>query len=221
MLAAGTTIGDTTISLYCNPFDQTDATANLVAYDDDSNGLLSAFIATDGITLTPGNVYWFVLATFGNGATGDYTIEFSTNVVLAEHAPMVNVNAVTQPNSDVNVYWATSAEYGVDHFNVWRSDAPDGTFAMVNGSPIAATGAGEYTYTDTPGAGTWYYIVEAISIHGMSELHGPVAAGLPTDVSLTGFGGDSAGGSLLPAAALLLLAVAGMGALIVRRKSVA
>ena len=63
----------------------------------------------------------------------------------------------------------------------------------------------------------WYAQVDQMRIEGdVDDLR---CDAVPTDVSLTGFGGDSANESLLPAAALLLLAMAGMGALVVRRKS--
>ncbi len=80
-----TTIGDTFMSLYCDPFDAADATANLVTADDDGGvGLYSAFTLADGITLMPGSHYWLVLTTFSNGAMGDYTINTSTNVVTCD-----------------------------------------------------------------------------------------------------------------------------------------
>lgn len=77
-----TTIGDTFMALYCDPFDPANSQANLVIADDDGGvGLYSAFTLSDNVTLTPGNNYWLVLTTYSNGNTGDYTINTSDNVV--------------------------------------------------------------------------------------------------------------------------------------------
>jgi hypothetical protein len=77
-----TNIGDTVMTLYCDPFDVADPMTNVVSYDDDGGeGLLSAFTVADGITLTPGNSYWLVLSTFSTGAMGDFGIQTSDNVV--------------------------------------------------------------------------------------------------------------------------------------------
>jgi hypothetical protein len=74
--------GDTVIALYCDPFDPLFPLLNVVAYDDDGGaGLLSAFTAADGITLQPGNTYWFVLSTFSTAVMGDFTINFTSATV--------------------------------------------------------------------------------------------------------------------------------------------
>ncbi len=70
--AALTELGDTTITLYCDPFDYTDPLTNVVSYDDDAGeGLLSAFLLSDNITLTPGDQYYLVLSNFGTGDPDD------------------------------------------------------------------------------------------------------------------------------------------------------
>jgi hypothetical protein len=81
--AAGTTIGDTHMELYCDPFDPNSPLENAVfSDDDDGDGLMSAFTASDNLVLTPGNQYWLVLTTFSAGATGTYTINTSDNVAI-------------------------------------------------------------------------------------------------------------------------------------------
>ena len=63
-----TTIGDTVMTLYCDPFDPNNPMVNVVIYDDDGGaGLLSAFLVGGNITLTPGNMFWLVLSTFSAG----------------------------------------------------------------------------------------------------------------------------------------------------------
>ncbi len=70
--AAGTELDDTTITLYCDPFDFMNPLSNVVAYDDDDGeGLYSAFVVGDNITLTPGVAYYLVLSNFGSGDPGD------------------------------------------------------------------------------------------------------------------------------------------------------
>lgn len=78
-----TTLSDTVIALYCNPFDPAAPLANAVAYDDDGgSGLLSAFTAADGIILAPNVPYWFVVTTFANGESGFYEMAFGGDVEI-------------------------------------------------------------------------------------------------------------------------------------------
>jgi len=71
----GTTIGDTTMSLYCAPFDPSDPPANMISFDDDGGpGVLSGFYPMDAITLNADTRYWLVISTYGNGATGEYAL---------------------------------------------------------------------------------------------------------------------------------------------------
>ncbi len=81
---AGTELGDTVMTLYCDPFDPGAPELNIVSYDDDDgDGLLSAFLTADGITLTLGDTYYVVLSTFGSGDPDDmgaFAINTSDNV---------------------------------------------------------------------------------------------------------------------------------------------
>jgi hypothetical protein len=62
---AGTDIEDTVLAVYCAPFSPLFPRHNLLAYDDDDGvGGLSAFSASDGVTLSPGEVYILVLSPF-------------------------------------------------------------------------------------------------------------------------------------------------------------
>lgn len=77
-----TTIGDTVMTLYCDPFDIADPSLNVVSYDDDGgDGLLSAFVVEDGITLTPGNTYFLLIAGYNSTHLGDFSINTSANVI--------------------------------------------------------------------------------------------------------------------------------------------
>ncbi len=76
-------ITDTVIALYCDPFDPANPANNVVAYDDDDGaGNLSAFLATDNITLSPGNTYYLVVSTYSGGVTGSFTVDFTSATVV-------------------------------------------------------------------------------------------------------------------------------------------
>ncbi len=80
---AGTTIGDTTLYLFCDPFDPSMPTSNGAYYDDDGGeGLLSAFLPGDNVILPPGTEYWLVISTFSAGDSGTFAIDTSDNVAL-------------------------------------------------------------------------------------------------------------------------------------------
>jgi hypothetical protein len=79
----GTTINDTTLHLFCDPFDSGDSLANAVFYNDDGGvGLLSAFTLANNIVLSPGENYWLVLSTFSAGDMGTYRMVTSDNVIV-------------------------------------------------------------------------------------------------------------------------------------------
>jgi hypothetical protein len=81
---AGTDMEDTVLAVYCAPFSPLLPQHNLLAYDDDDGeGGLSAFSASDGVTLSPGEVYILVLSPFNwdERESWDYQIDlFSPNV---------------------------------------------------------------------------------------------------------------------------------------------
>jgi hypothetical protein len=73
---------DTVIYLYCDPFDAANPTVNGVFMDDDDgDGLLSAILPADGVTLTPGNDYWLIICSYSS-TIGTYTIMTGDNVSL-------------------------------------------------------------------------------------------------------------------------------------------
>jgi hypothetical protein len=76
------TISDTTMYVYCDPFDPANPLTNVVAWDDDDGaGNWSAFTAADGVTLQPGQTYYLVLSTFTPGVVGTFTIDFTSATV--------------------------------------------------------------------------------------------------------------------------------------------
>ena len=76
------TITDTTMFVYCDPFDPATPLVNVVAWDDDDGaGNWSTFTAADGVTLQPGQIYYLVLSSFTPAITGTFTIDFTSATV--------------------------------------------------------------------------------------------------------------------------------------------
>ncbi|MBI4916814.1 MAG: hypothetical protein HY825_13280 [Acidobacteria bacterium] len=82
MTAFQGTAGNSTIQVYCDPFDPLQPLNNVVAYDDDDGlNALSIITAADGVTLQPGQTYYLVFSPFPPGEVGDFTIAFTSATV--------------------------------------------------------------------------------------------------------------------------------------------
>lgn len=128
ILAAGTTVGDPVMSLYCHPFDPASPATNLVAYDDNEGGdNLPAFLNRDLISLTPGNTYWLVVSTWlGNDADGgnfrlcmrgDLTVWYPEEDCSSS---AIYGNRPAQPFESFNAYYIstnTNPSYQVERFS--------------------------------------------------------------------------------------------------------
>jgi hypothetical protein len=85
----GSSIEDTFLTLYCEPFDPLlPSDGVIIADDDDGDGLLSAVTLDDNVHLVPGSQYLIVISTFGNGTTGTYRIDASYNVAECGATPV-------------------------------------------------------------------------------------------------------------------------------------
>lgn len=83
-----TTLLDTVLALYCDPFDPLQPTANLVAVDDDDGDeLVSRFHKSDGIVLEPELTYWLVLTTFDAASYGTYHLRIHDPLISFVPAP--------------------------------------------------------------------------------------------------------------------------------------
>ena len=77
-----TNLSDTTLYIFCDPFDPDYPMTNVDFFDDDDGeGWYSAILATDNVVLAPDTAYYLVLSTFSPDDTGDFVINTSTNVV--------------------------------------------------------------------------------------------------------------------------------------------
>jgi hypothetical protein len=125
----------------------------------------------------------------------EWMVEIDASPVMVEvdstaHVTVTNTrlekpNAITlasfsfQAAADgVTLVWETLAEIDNAGFNVYRATSPDGPFTRVNADMIVAQGSpvsgASYSFTDAPGAGTFYYRLEDVDFNGTSTFHGPL-----------------------------------------------
>ncbi len=143
-----------------------------------------------------------VATAFGSGATA-YT--WTRSGCLFTPPPPLGVVfgdlVATVEGQIVTLTWDTLTEIGNVGFNVYRDSDPAGnadnetwTYLAFVPSPLPGSGGGaEYQYTDTPGAGTWYYWVESVDQVGWFTLHGPVTATVESATAVTLASFDAAG----------------------------
>lgn len=89
----------------------------------------------------------------------------------------------------IRVEWETAIELDNVGFNLYRGQAPDGTYDQLNKQLISAQNPGgvsgaAYTWVDAsvePGV-TYYYKLEDVDIYGLNTWHGPVEAGVPAGI---------------------------------------
>ena len=96
----------------------------------------------------------------------------------------------------VRLVWRTAVEVDNAGFNLYRAAGQGSHYAQVNPALIAAQadpGQGaSYAYTDQPGPGVFYYLLEDVDTAGKATRHGPVTAEIRTA------GGQGAGKLFLP-----------------------
>jgi hypothetical protein len=102
------------------------------------------------------------------------THEKPTAIELASFTAEANGGAVT-------LAWETAAEIDNAGFNLYRAIAPDGPYAQINDTLIAAQGSPAsgvaYSLVDQGLApGTYYYTLEDVDYSGATALHGPISA---------------------------------------------
>lgn len=74
--------------------------------------------------------------------------------------------------------WETGVEIDNAGFNLYRATRMDGAYTQINAALIPAEGdvfaGATYRFVDTPGSGTFYYLLEDVDISGKTTTHGPV-----------------------------------------------
>jgi hypothetical protein len=85
-------------------------------------------------------------------------------------------------NGQVTLLWETGSEEDNFGFNIYRTEAEDGEYEMINADMIPSEGSlyetasYEFVDDDVQNRKTYYYKLEDIDINGMSTVHGPVKA---------------------------------------------
>lgn len=131
-----------------------------------------------------GSPYYWVKDDQDNDITGDYwpispdLQDFPLPVQLSAFA------AKTLENGAVQITWRTESELNNLGFNLYRSSSETEGFVRVNEELIEGQGttssAHDYSYVDATG-GVWY-LIENISLDGLSTFDGPVQASVLSGV---------------------------------------
>lgn len=84
----------------------------------------------------------------------------------------------TSSGSKVLVVWETGTEINNAGFNLYRTKVEGGPYTKINTALIPAQGnpvsGGSYSFEDSPGLGTFRYILTDLDAFGEITLHGPV-----------------------------------------------
>jgi|GEM_PF-1617874 len=96
----------------------------------------------------------------------------------------------TPGGGQIILSWTTLSEIDTAGFNLWRSNKESGEYTKINAAIIPSEGGAtlkaEYSYVDTTAAPgiTYFYRLEDIDTHGVSNFHGPVSAAIPAPISI-------------------------------------
>jgi hypothetical protein len=88
----------------------------------------------------------------------------------------------TATNKQIILTWTTESEIDNAGFNIYRSEAKDGTYTKLNTSLIPAAGSATqgaaYDFSDNTvqNRKTYFYKLEDIDLNGTATMHGPVSA---------------------------------------------
>lgn len=115
---------DPFLAIYSGTFDPSNPTANLVACNDDTNGLLSEFTAA----LPANTTYTVVTTSYGTGSSGSATYTVSPDVTIA---PDVTNVAVSNVGTTSAVLAGTSSSAGTLYYVVQVSSASAPSVAQV------------------------------------------------------------------------------------------
>lgn len=139
------------------------------------------------VVLTDGQSYLTRTYTYPNGTAGpeDFAINWVpphaiSNIAFCVPNTPVTISSFTARASrgSVNINWVTATEVGTAGFLLYRSSSSDSSQTQVTANLIAARGnevtGANYSVTDTPGYGTFYYWLKDVDYSGQSGLYGPI-----------------------------------------------
>jgi hypothetical protein len=108
---------------------------------------------------------------------------------------MTEITAAASAKEGIVLTWSTESEVNSAGFFVWRSEAETGEYRKISAAFIPGRGNSSsrtgYRFSDPDAAAgkTYWYKIEAVSMDGKSEFHGPVSASIrdrmPTEFSLS------------------------------------
>jgi len=93
-------------------------------------------------------------------------------------------NAVAENGNSIRIVWMTQSELDNLGFHVYRSTQKESDYGRITSEMIRGQGttssAHEYNFVDhnVEASATYWYVIESISIAGLSTFHGPVQATL-------------------------------------------
>ncbi len=99
-----------------------------------------------------------------------------TVVLQIEDVSLVDLASFTaRASGDAAVLsWLTYSEYYNRGFNIYRANAADGQYELISGEMIQSSGGdseASYQFTDQPGDGTYYYVLEDVNDQGVTTRH--------------------------------------------------
>jgi len=104
-----------------------------------------------------------------------YTVKTSWKPLVTA-IELVSFKAGTDADNKVILTWETATEVDNTGFNIYRARRKNGNYKQINNALIPAKGnavsGASYSYTDTPGKGTFYYKLEDVNYTGVSTMHG-------------------------------------------------
>ena len=85
-------------------------------------------------------------------------------------------------NRKVIIAWQTASEIDNAGFNIYRAEAENGEYTIINAALIPARGSStqgaayEFVDTDVKNRKTYWYKLEDVDLNGTSTMHGPITA---------------------------------------------
>ncbi len=110
-----------------------------------------------------------------NTSTIGTTVDIPTAVELTAFRIRINTGG------SITLSWSTAAELDLFGFRLYRAPVNNPALAqLVTYQPTTAQNANgaDYSYTDRPGEGQWWYWLVDVSTNGVEAWHGPLTASL-------------------------------------------